>query len=453
MNERRIERVLIAARGGEGMALLRAVEASGREGVLLMREEDGRQAWIDEVAFVVHVPAAEDGHWPDWGAVASAALDAGCDALLAAGELAGHAGLSERLVSINVYELGPGHALLQQVADGVRLLDLARSLGIRVVPALDLPEDRERALSEAEGWLHRWGPPVWLRVRSPDGGISARRFGTMEAALEGVGASLTLGRLSLLHTPPNARVIEVPVMGDGAGGVLALGDREVTLARAGEPVLVETPAADLSAPLRAELQEQALKLCRALRWRAAGAVVFAVTADGRAFLRELRPGVSPWQEGTRAVYGLDLVELMLALAEGQQITFAQEEIVPGGAALTLRLFVEAAAPLPEHLAPQEGPRPEEEEGLAEDTDGLPLGWVKLPEDVALDIPLVAGDHVRLGEDLGVVTVTAPTRQSCLVRGKSALDHIDIGGVQHTGTLLTEVLSDSAYWRGPAGLDP
>ncbi len=454
MSERRIDRVLIAARGAEGMALLRSVEASGREGVLLMREEDGRQAWIDDVEFVVHVPADEAGRWPDWDAVASAALDAGCDALLPAhGELAAHVGLAERLSSLNVIELGPGKHLLALAADVVRLLETARALGIRVVPATDLPVDPDRAVSEAESWLERWGPPAWLRVRLEDGTVQTRRFTTLEAALAGVREAAGQGRLALLHTPPNARVIEVPILGNGAGEAMALGDREITLARAGEPVLVEAPAADLPFALRASLQEDALRLAKGLRWAAAGVVVFAVTADGRAFLRELRPGIPPWGDVTTRVFKSDLLDLLLLLAEGQPLVLSQEEVVPDGAALGVRLFVEAEAPLPEHLAPQEGPRPEEEEGLEADTVGFPLGWVNLPEDVAVNIPLVAGDHVQVGESLGMLTITAPTRQSCIVRAKSALDHVDVGGIQHTGTLLAEVLSDSAYWRGPSGLDP
>lgn len=450
---RPIERVLIAARGGEGMRLLKAVEASGREGVLLMREEDAHQAWIDEVAYAVHVPEDERGRWPDWDRVASAALDAGCDALLAGpGPLAAHAGLADRLVALNVLELGPGATTLALAADAVRLLDLARSVGLRTVPAVDLPRPPAQALGEARGWIDRWGPPLWVRVRDEQGWVETRRYGSSEAAMAGLSALAGTGQLTLLHHPPHARVVEVPLLGDGAGEVLALGDREITLARGGEGALVEAPTVDLPPALREALRQDAIRLGQAVRLRGTAALTFAVTADGRAFLRELRPGLQPWHAVTELVYGLDLVSSLIALAEGGALPCAQEDVVPDGAGIWARLVVEAAAPLPEHVAAEVGPRPEEEEDLPLDDDSLPIAWVQLPEDVQIDVAVVAGDRVRLGEELGALTVGAPTRQAAIVRAKSTLDHVDIGGVAHTGALLAEVLSDAAYWRGPTGAD-
>ena len=453
MSERRVERVLIAERGGAGMALLRAVEAGGREGVLLMSDQDAHQAWIDEVAYVVHVPNAQDGSWPDWFKVASVTLDAGCDAVLPSlPSLAGHVGLAERLSAMNCGELGPGREGLSLAADWVGFLDLARSKGVRVVPAIDLGDDLERAVSEAEAWLQRWGAPAWLRIRLPDGGVETLRIRAADSARAELEAVFSRGRLSLLHQPPNARIIEVPVIGDGEGTVVALGDREVTIWRDGQGVLVEAPAADLSEALRTTMAEGAVAVLSAVRWRGLASVTFAITADGRGFMRELKPGMMPWYAATEAAYGLDQLDALIRLAEGQALEWRQEDVVPSGAAMLLRLFVEGAAPLSEHveIAPS-SPRPDEDE--PEDDEprpGIGIASVSLPDDVTVDLPLFVGDHVLPGEELGTLLVTAPTRQSCIVRAKAALDHVDIGGVVHTGAFLAEVLSDAGYWRGPAG---
>lgn len=456
MSDRRVERVLIAERGGAGMALLRAVEAGGREGVLLMCDQDAHQAWIDEVAYVVHVPADEHGVWPDWFKVASVTLDAGCDAVLPAHPgLAGHVGLAERLSAMNCGELGPGREALALAADWVAFLDLARGKGVRVVPAIDLGDDLDRAISEAEAWLQRWGAPAWLRIRRPDGGVETLRLRSADEARAELEERFSRGRLSLLHHPPNCRVIEVPVIGDGHGKVVALGDREVTIWREGQGVLVEAPAADVPEPCRAAMCEDAVRLLSGLRWRGLAAVTFAITADGRAFLRELKPGMQPWYAVTEAAYGVDEVDALIRLAEGQPLEWQQDEVVPSGAAMVMRLFVEAAAPLPDHvqIAPS-APRPDEDEpdDDEEESPGLPLASVGVPEDVTVDLPLFVGDRVLPGEELGTLLITAPTRQSCIVRAKAALDHVDLGGVVHTGAFLAQVLSDAGYWRGPAGGD-
>lgn len=456
MGELRVERVLIGARGGAGMAMLRAVEAGGREGVLLMCDQDAHQAWIDEVAYAVHVPAGADGRWPDWFKVASVCLDAGCDAVLPAHpDLAANVGLAERLGSMNCGVLGSGREGLALAADWVGFLDMARAATVRVVPAVDLGLDRDRALSEAEAWLQRWGAPVWMRVRQPDGSVLTSRIRSVDAARAELEAALGRGLVSLLHHPPRSRIIEVPVIGDGAGGVIAVGDREVTVWREGQGVLAEAPAADVPESVRSGMLEDAIRVLRTARWRGVGAVSFALTADGRAFLRELKPGLSPWYAVTESAYGVDLIDALIRLTEGQPLGWSQDEVVPSGAAMLLRLVVEAGAPLPEHVEPQlSGPRPDEDEEDEEDEarPGFEIGSVVLPEGVTADLPVCAGDHVALGEDLGQILVEAPTRQSCIVRAKAALDHLDITGVIHTGAILAEVLSDANYWRGPAGGD-
>ena len=198
------------------------------------------------------------------------------------------------------------------------------------------------------------------------------------------------------------------------------------------------------------MAEGAVAVLSAVRWRGLASVTFAITADGRGFMRELKPGMMPWYAATEAAYGLDQLDALIRLAEGQALEWRQEDVVPSGAAMLLRLFVEGAAPLSEHveIAPS-SPRPDEPED-DEPRPGIAIASVSLPDDVTVDLPLFVGDHVLPGEELGTLLVTAPTRQSCIVRAKAALDHVDIGGVVHTGAFLAEVLSDAGYWRGPAG---
>ena len=172
MSGRNVERVLVASRGGEGLALHRAIEASGREAVLVMADADASRAWVDEVLYAVHVPATADGRWPDWFKLASAALDAGCDAVFpGTGALAWNPALPERLGNMNVACLSPSSDQVELAADWTRFLDIGRSMAIRTLPALDLSDEVETALAEAEPWLARWGLPARLRVRVPGGWV------------------------------------------------------------------------------------------------------------------------------------------------------------------------------------------------------------------------------------------------------------------------------------------
>lgn len=449
MTRRNIERVLIAARGGEGMSILRAVEASGREGVLLMSDADAARSWVDEVLYVVHVPAGADGRWPDWDRVASSALDAGCDALHPGyGPLAANPALATRLGTMNVAWLGAPPDQLELAADWTRFHALGREASLRTLPAIDLPDDPEKAMAEAESWLARWGAPARMRVRRPGGWVDTYALDREGRLREQLGT----GHISLLHLPPHARILEVPVVGDGRGGVIVLGDREIVALRNGHGVLAEAPAAELLTPLRAQLAEDAVRLLSGLRWSGVGAVVFVVTADGRPFLRELRAGLSPWFGATEAVFGVDLVDAQLRLAEGDPLGWSQEDVAPSGAAMVLRLFAEGPSGEPALPEAAQEADDAEEEGEAPAVGGLAVRWVTLPEALTVDLPLAEGDRVAVGEELGLVRVPAPTRQACIVRAKRALDQLEVGGIAHTGAFLSELMSGTVFWRGPLGGD-
>ena len=452
MSARRIERVLLATGGGEVMPVLRALERSGREGVPVMRDSDGARAWIDELEYTVYVPAGAEGRWPDWFKLASAAMDAGCDALLPGLDaLAGNGRLAERCGSMNLAYLGPSPAQLDLAADIAAFLERGQRLSIRTLPVLALPADRAEARAEARSFLERWGFPARLRRVYADGALDTVALTDLAQADAAISASGDGERLVLLHLPPHARTVEIPILGDGQGLTVTVGDREVTVWRGLDGVLVEAPAADLPEGLRAQLAEDALRLVADLGWRGAGAVLFSVTADGRPFLRELRAGLSPWYAATEAAYGVDLVDALTRVAEGDALGWDPGQIVPVGAAMLLRLYVERAA---EDAPPAlQGPPEDGDEDGDDPLTGIAVTWVSLPDDVTLDLALTEGDRVQVGDLLGPILIEAPTRQSCIVRAKTALDHVDIGGIVHTGAVLSEVLSEPRYWRGPDGGEP
>ncbi len=176
----------------------------------------------------------------------------------------------------------------------------------------------------------------------------------LAAALDGVErlAQKNFGRggVFLERYVEQARHIEVQIFGDGAGDVIALGERDCSVQRRNQKVIEETPAAGLSAALRHRLHDTAIRLGRAVRYRSAGTVEFVYdVARGEFFFLEVNTRLQVEHCVTEAVTGIDLVEWMVRLAanDGFQL----------GGALIVRAHRSRCGSTPKTPHAAFGPRP------------------------------------------------------------------------------------------------
>lgn len=384
---RTIDRVLIAERGVTALAIAKRIEAGGRETVLLMAEQDGGRAWIEEVPYVVYVPnRATDGRWPDDARVVHAAQDAGCDAVHPAGGwLSQDADFAERFSRLNTALLSPG-------------------------------------------------PEVLGRIFAP-------------GALAGVAGASVMAPVAAEQIR-RARWIEVPVLGDGVESAMALGDRELHQADNPWNCLVEAPAPDLSPSLRENLHEQAEIVASKLSVPGPATARFAVLPGGGVRLVEFVPGIQPWFAVTDQVYGLDIVDAQLRMAEGEGLGWSRDSIAPQGAALWM--MISALGPDPD--APVEEPEGEDE-SPTDPPSGVVVVEVHLPEHGEVVSAVTSGDRVSPGDSLASVLVSAPTRQAALVLAKAAMDQVVVGGLLTTAEGITRQLVDPEFWRAPGLVGP
>lgn len=460
MSGRRIDRVLVAARGAEGLRLARAIGASGREAVLMMSEDDAARAWVDEADdVVVYVPKGGSGRWPDPMKAASAALDAGCDAVHPglAGPLCSDPRFAERLANMNAGYLGAPGEVLGRLADPTALGEVAREAGLAMVPRATF--SGLAALPAALNWLERQGLPAVMTALGADGlgaPVWLREPGEVPGALR---AALGLGGVLLEHIPARARLVAVPVIGDGRGAALSLGDVDVSHADDAGPGLAVCPAPELPGGLRSWLAEESVKLVSRLRWLGVGALRFAVTPDGAALLERVVPGLPTWYGAVEAVYGVDLVDVQLRLTEEEPLGWSRADLAPEGTALALRIVVHGADEEAVALDARPAADPEDDdddEPLTEEgpEGGLGVLAVRLPAEagaagLTVETAVSDGDVVVPGDVVGLITVHAPTRQAAIVRAVAALDGLRLAGLRHSGQALAALLGDVAFWRGPA----
>jgi 3-methylcrotonyl-CoA carboxylase alpha subunit len=225
------------------------------------------------------------------------------------------------------------------------------------------------------------------------------------------------------------RHVEVQVIGDKSGNFLHLFERECSIQRRHQKVVEEAPSPALDDGLRGRICASAVRLAKAAGYRNAGTVEFLLDGEEFYFL-EMNARLQVEHPVTELVTGLDLVRLQLAVAAGEPLPMAQEEVTLRGHAIEVRLY-------------------------AEDANGLPAGGRLLRFDppegpgVRNDAGFESGDEVPLNYDsmLAKLIVHAPTRAAAVARLRRALADYAVLGVPTNLPLLSRIAGRPAFAAG------
>ena len=225
--------------------------------------------------------------------------------------------------------------------------DLAEQRGVPLLPGTGLLADVAQARAEAL----RIGYPVMLKSTAGGGGIGMRLVWSEDELSDAFASVQRLASanfkdagLFLEKYVEQARHIEVQVFGDGAGTVLALGERDCSVQRRNQKVIEETPAPGLTDAQRAELHATAVRLAQAVNYRSAGTVEFVYdAATGQFYFLEVNTRLQVEHGVTEQVTGVDLVAWMVRLAAGDLPPLATLAPTPQGASIQVRLYAEDPA--------------------------------------------------------------------------------------------------------------
>ena len=456
-------RVLVANRGEIAVRIIRACHELGMEAVAVYSDADAGALHVHQADFAVRIgPPPPTESYLRIDAIVEAALAYGAEAIHP-----GYGFLSERAAFARAVEdaglvfIGPPSVVIEALGDKVRAREIARSAGVEGVPgtrepvAVDRPDGLDAIMAEAE----RIGFPLLVKAAAGGGGRGMRRVASpselpvaLAAGSAEAASAFGDGAVFLEREIRPARHIEVQLLGDALGSIVAIGERDCSLQRRHQKLIEEAPAPGLTAAERRHLHDLAVRVATAGGLRNAATAEFLRDADGVFHFLEVNTRLQVEHGVTELVAGIDIVHEQFRLAAGEPLsaaarTAAARAVEPSGHAIEVRLAAEDPA---RDFAPGPG---------RIDRWVMPAG-----PGVRVDTGLQAGDRVPPDYDnlVAKVMVHAGDRGAAIDRLRRALDETEIAGIQTTlpfdrfmarhdgfraGDLSIEWVGE--HWDGPA----
>jgi urea carboxylase len=429
-------KLLIANRGAIARRIIRTCKRMGIGTVAIYSEPDVSSLHVsdaDEAVCIGPGPASESYLRGD--AIIEIAKRLGAEAIHPGyGFLSENTAFAEACAAAGVAFVGPSPDSIRTFGLKHTARDLAEAQGVPLAPGTGVLDTEDEAVEAARAI----GFPVIVKATAGGGGIGMRVCEDEAAVRAAFGAVARLGagnfadaRVFLERYVRRARHIEVQVFGDGAGRVIALGERDCSLQRRNQKVIEETPAPLLPAVTRAALMECAVRLCAATKYRSAGTVEFLYDSErGDFFFLEVNTRLQVEHGVTEQVTGVDLVEWMIRGAAGDFSMLDGWRDEPRGASLQARLYGEDPA---QEFRPSSGV----------------LNEVRFPADARVESWVSDGANVSAFYDpmLAKLIVTAPDRPAAVAALQKALDETTLSGIETNLPWLREVARAPAFVSG------
>jgi pyruvate carboxylase len=322
-----IRSILIANRGEIAIRVMRAAAELGIRTIAIHSQEDRfslHRTKADESYLVGEGKGPVDAYL-DIAGIVRIAREVRADAIHPGyGFLSESPEFAEACAAAGIVFVGPLPETMRQLGNKVAARNLAVSAGVPVMPATPpLPEDDAAVLAMAQAV----GYPVMLKASWGGGGRGMRVVESDTALLEAVAAARREAKAAfgkdevyLEKLVRRARHVEVQIIGDAHGNLVHLFERDCSVQRRNQKVVERAPAVFLSDTQRADLCAAALKIGRAVGYRAAGTVEFLQDADtGQFYFIEVNPRIQVEHTVTECVTGIDIVKAQIRIAAGARI--------------------------------------------------------------------------------------------------------------------------------------
>jgi acetyl/propionyl-CoA carboxylase alpha subunit len=434
--------VLVANRGEIALRVIRTLRELGIRSIAVYSAADEAAPHVlaaDDAVAIGPAPPRES--YLNVDRILSAARETGAEAIHPGyGFLSESAAFARQCAGANLTFIGPSPETLEAAGDKTAARRSAESVGVPIVPGAPPSADFAGLARSAR----KLPLPLLVKAAAGGGGKGMRRVATWEALEEALRsgareaeAAFGDGTLLIESYVHPARHVEVQILGDGRGGVAALGERECSLQRRYQKIVEEAPSPALDPALRTRLLEAARRVAAAVRYGGAGTVEFLLGPDGGFYFLEINARLQVEHPVTELMTGLDLVRLQLEIAAGDTIDLEEmeshsRESAARGHAIEARLYAEDPS---QEFLPTTG------------TIAV-LRWSEGPG-VRIDSGIQPGQIIGSEYDplLAKLIAWAPDREQARRRLAGALEETVLLGLRTNQAFLREILGSEAFQSG------
>ncbi len=341
-----IKKILIANRGEIALRVIRACKELGITTVAVYSEADKDSLHVrfaDEAVCIG--PPSPNESYLNIPRIISAAEITNADGIHPGyGFLAENAEFAEICESSGLTFIGPSAEMISNMGNKIYAKNLMKNVGVPVIPGSDGGVQNEK---EALELAQEIGYPVMLKAAAGGGGRGMRivhdagelsqAFAMAQAEAQAAFGNPLLYMERYFEKP---RHIEVQLLGDGQGQVIALGERECSIQRKHQKLIEESPSPAVSPSLRSEMVNAAVKGAKAVGYRSAGTIEFLLDEDSRFYFMEMNTRIQVEHPVTEMVYGIDLLKEQIRVAAGGALNEIHAALEPKGHAIECRINAE-----------------------------------------------------------------------------------------------------------------
>ena len=354
---KKFKRVLVANRGEIAIRVFRACKELGIRTVAIYSEEDKNTLFrtkADE-AYQIGKGKTPVGAYLGIDEIIALAKAKGVDAIHPGyGFLAENAEFAQACADEGIEFIGPTADMMNALGDKIQSKLVAHSVGVPTVPGVEKAIETE---AEALEFANSCGYPVMLKAAAGGGGRGMRIVRTEEellpqfrSARSEAAKAFGIDDIFIEKYLENPKHIEVQILGDKAGNIVHLFERDCSIQRRHQKVIEFTPALCLTDAQREAICADAIKIAKAVDYRSAGTVEFLLDpSTGKHYFIEMNPRIQVEHTVTEMVTGIDIVQSQILIAEGYALASeevgipSQDEIKVTGHAIQCRITTEDPA--------------------------------------------------------------------------------------------------------------
>lgn len=434
------EKILIANRGEIAVRIIRACRNMGIQSVAVYSKEDQNSLHTqlaDQRICIGEGPAKNN--YLNMDQLITAAINTGADAIHPGyGFLSENSEFVRRCKENGIAFIGPEADVIDRMGNKSHARKTMMDAGVPVVPGTREPVyDAETGKKLAR----EIGYPVIIKASSGGGGKGMRvatsedefefEFGLAQRESANAFGDDTMYIERYIEKP---RHVEIQIMADSLGHVVALGDRDCSVQRNHQKLIEESPSPAITDETRAEMNRCAILAAKTVQYTNAGTIEFIVDPQGHFYFMEMNTRIQVEHGVTEMVTGTDLIIEQIRVAAGEPLSFTQEEVKPRGHAIECRINAE----IPEkNFMPSPG--------VVKHLH-LPAG-----NGVRVDTGLYTGYRIPSEYDsmIAKVIVHAPTREAALMKMRSALNEMLVVGVETNLDFQYQIIRNPVFAEGKA----